>query len=240
MQIKQGKMALENKKRRAQAATAMAERIVAGQVPPERREEMREYLKLFGYNPDRSVLQVHIPGFFNKRRGSSRISEKRQATTKRYGGTTFVIVGRTHDPAIMDLVIKPRRKPEEASPGYVGYLWKNKDPQGRAPHEVVPLDFTPMHIPYPQDWKNMFATKGFRVAMHVPASFARDKSRLSRALYRVGKTADTKKRWDFINEIRGMGYGHEVEDSVNILKVRLAKGEISQIEYKKLRQTLAA
>jgi hypothetical protein len=29
---------------------------------------------------------------------------------KKYGGTTFVIVGRTHDPSILENVIKPRRK----------------------------------------------------------------------------------------------------------------------------------
>jgi hypothetical protein len=31
----------------------------------------------------------------------------------------------------------------------------------------------------------MFATKGFMFALHVPASFAKDKNRLTRALYRV-------------------------------------------------------
>jgi hypothetical protein len=148
---------------------------VSDQVPANRREEMLEYLKLFGYKPDRTILHVHITGFFGKRRPSARAMEKRLATAKRYGGTTFFVV-RTHDPSIMDLVIKPRKKPEEASPGYVGYLWKNKDPQNRPPHEVVPLDFTPTHVPYPQDWKNMFATKGFMIALHAPASFARDKT----------------------------------------------------------------
>lgn len=229
----------EKKKRRPQVTSAVAaERAVAEQVPPNRRRDMLEYLKLFGYKPDRTILQVHIPGFFNKKR-SSRSSEKNATAARRYGGTTFTIVGRTHDPAIMDQVIKPRKKREEASPGYVGYLWKNKDPQGRAPHEVVPLDFTPMHVPYPQDWKGMFATKGFLVALHVPSSFAKDKNRLSRALYRAGKNADAKKRWDFIDEVRGAGYGQE-EDPLNILKVRLAKGEISPQEYERLLNTLAA
>jgi hypothetical protein len=147
-------MALDDrKKRKYQTASAIteAERIVSGQVPANRREEILEYLKLFGYKPDRTILQVHIAGFFTKRHVPSSAVKKRQATAKRYGGTTFVVVGRTHDPSIMGLVTKPRKKPEQASPGYVGYLWKNKDPQNRAPHEVVPLDFTPMHVPYPQD-----------------------------------------------------------------------------------------
>jgi hypothetical protein len=201
-------MALDSRKRNGQIASAITEakRMVSEQVSANRREEMLEYLKLFGYKPDRTILQVHIAGYFGKVRPSARAAEKRQAASRRYGGTTFVVVGRTHDPSIMDLVIKPRKKPEEASPGYVGYLWKNRDPQNRPPHEVVPLDFTPTHVPYPLNWKNMFATRGFMVAMHVPSSFARDKNRLSRALYRAGKTADVKKHWDFIDQIKGSGY----------------------------------
>lgn len=234
-------MALDDKrKKRAPTVSTIAEQVVADQAPPDRRKEMLEYLKLFGYRPEHTILQVHIPGFFNKRRYGKIEPEKRRAAAKRYGGTTFVIVGRTHDPAIMDQVIKPRKKREDTSPGYVGYLWKNKDPEGRAPHEVLPLDFTPIHVPYPQDWKNMFATKGFMIALHVPSSFAKDKNRLSRALYRAGKNADAKKQWDFIDQVRGAGFGQTAEDPFNILKVRLAKGEISQEEYERLRKSLAA
>jgi hypothetical protein len=215
--------------------------IVADQVPSNRREEILEYLKLFGYKPDRTILQVHIAGFFNKRQANARAQEKREATAKRYSGTTFVVVGRIHDPSITDLLIKPKKKREEASPGYLGYLWKSKDPQKRAPHEVIPLDFTPVHVPYPTDWKNMFATKGFMVALHVPASFAKDKNKLSRAIYRVGKNADVKKRWDFVKEIRNSGYGQQSDgDPLNILKMRLAKGEISTQEYERLHHMLAS
>lgn len=215
--------------------------IVANQVPPNRREEILEYLKLFGYKPDRTILQVHIPGFFNKRQTNARAQEKKEATARRYGGTTFVVVGRTHDPSVIDLLSKPKKKREEASPGYLGYLWKNKDPQKRAPHEVIPLDFTPVHVPYPADWKNMFATKGFMLALHVPASFAKDKNKLTRALYRVGKKADVKQQWNFIEEIRNIGYGQQaVNDPLTILKIRLAKGELSSQEYERLRQMLAA
>jgi hypothetical protein len=87
----------------------------------------------------------------------------------------------------------------------------------------------------------MFATKGFILALHVPASFAKDKNKLSRALFRVGKNADVKKRWDFIEEIRNSGYAQKSdEDPLNILKIRLAKGEISTQEYEGLRQMLAS
>jgi hypothetical protein len=221
------------------STVAEAEHIVADQVTYNRRAEILEYLKLFGYKPDKTILQVHIVGFFNKRRVKARSVEQREAASRRYGGTTFVVVGRTHDPSVMDLVIKPKKKREETSPGYVGYLWKSKDPQKKAPHEVIPLDFTPIHVPYPADWKNIFATKGFMVALHVPASFAKHKNKLSRALYRAGKNADVKKPWDFIEEIRSSGNEQQAtEDPLSILKIRLAKGEISPQEYEKLRQTL--
>jgi hypothetical protein len=221
------------------STVAEAEHIVADQVTYNRRAEILEYLKLFGYKPDKTILQVHIVGFFNKRRVKARSVEQREAASRRYGGTTFVVVGRTHDPSIMDLVIKPKKKREETSPGYVGYLWKSKDPQKKAPHEVIPLDFTPIHVPYPADWKNIFANKGFIVALHVPASFAKHKNKLSRALYRAGKNADVKKPWDFIEEIRSSGNEQQAtEDPLSILKIRLAKGEISPQEYEKLRQTL--
>jgi hypothetical protein len=236
-------MSLTDNKRkkggRIASTTVDAAPIVADQVPSNRRDEILEYLKLFGYKPDKTIIQVHIAGFFNKRQANARAQEKIEATVRRYGGTTFVVVGRTHDPSIMDLLIKPKKKREETSPGYLGYLWKSKDPQKRAPHEVIPLDFAPIHIPYPAEWKNMFATKGFIVALHVPASFAKQKNKLSRALYRAGKKTDVRKRWDFIKEIRSSGYGQQAaEDPLSILKIRLAKGEISSQEYEKLHQTL--
>jgi hypothetical protein len=233
-----------SRKKRGQTAAssstiAEAEHIVSDQVSSNRRAEILEYLKLFGYKPDRTILQVHIVGFFNKRRANARSVERREAASRRYGGTTFVVVGRTHDLLIMDLVIKPKKKREETSPGYIGYLWKSKDPNKKAPHEVIPLDFTPVHVPYPADWKNIFATKGFMVALHVPASFAKDKNKLSRAIYRAGKNADVKKPWDFIKEIRSSGYGQQAaEDPLSILKIRLAKGDIGPQEYEKLCQTL--
>lgn len=44
-----------------------------------------------------------------------------------------------------------------------------------------------MHVPYPNDLRKMFVTRGFMMTLHVPPSFAKDKNRLSRALYRAGK-----------------------------------------------------
>lgn len=99
-------MAFANrKKKRAPAPFAIVEHVIARKVPPDRRKEILDYLKLFGSNPDRTILQVHSSGFFNKRRKG--LLRSRQGAVKRYVGTTFVIVGRTHDPSIMDQVIKP-------------------------------------------------------------------------------------------------------------------------------------
>lgn len=87
----------------------------------------------------------------------------------------------------------------------------------------------------------MFATKGFMLALHVPASFAKNKNKLTRPLYRVGKKMNVKQNWDFIKEIRNSGYGQEtVDDPLAILKIRLAKGELSPQEYERLRQILTA
>ena len=134
-------------------------------------------MELFGYKPEKTILQVHIPGFFNK--GQRREKDKKtQSPSNRYGATTFVIVGRTHDPAIVDVVLRPRKKSDQASPGYVGYMWKGKNPEGKAPHEVVPIDFTPMHVRYPQEWKDEFGTRGFMIAMHAPSLFASRKTGL--------------------------------------------------------------
>ena len=78
-------LADDKRKRRKGQATALslteAERIVSDQVPSDRRQEILEYLKLFGYKPDRTIIQVHIAGFFNKKRLlTGREAEKRQAT----------------------------------------------------------------------------------------------------------------------------------------------------------------
>ncbi|MBV9668708.1 MAG: SHOCT domain-containing protein, partial [Nitrososphaeraceae archaeon] len=178
-------------------------------------------------------------------------------------------------------VVRPRKKnPLDTSPGYVGYLWKNKDPQKRDPHQIIPLDFTPIHLPYPQDWKNLFATKGFMLALHVPVSFAKDKNRLTRALYRISKNGvvDIKNEWTFLNEITQFGIDNTIsnnnnqitgittagtsssttsnssdyafnnkakkidnnEDPLRIIKMRLAKGEISKEEYEELRNAIAS
>jgi hypothetical protein len=108
-----------------------AEDTIKKEVPLDRRQEILEYLRLFGYKPDSTIIQVHVIGFFNRRGGAKMEVEKRQAAAKRHGGTTFVVVGRTHDPSIIEQAVKPKKNFKEGSPGYMGYLWKSKDPHYR-------------------------------------------------------------------------------------------------------------
>ncbi|MBV9175550.1 MAG: SHOCT domain-containing protein [Nitrososphaeraceae archaeon] len=272
----------ERRRQQSIKTVSQAESIISSQVFDKRRTEIYEYLKLFGYKPDKTIIQVHITGFFRKKnQASQKERERYRAAVKKYGGTSFVIVGRTHDPSITESVVRPRKKnPLDTSPGYVGYLWKNKDPQKRDPHQIIPLDFTPIHLPYPQDWKNLFATKGFMLALHVPVSFAKDKNRLTRALYRISKNGvvDIKNEWTFLNEITQFGIDNTIsnnnnqitgittagtsssttsnssdyafnnkakkidnnEDPLRIIKMRLAKGEISKEEYEELRNAIAS
>jgi hypothetical protein len=196
---------IKKTKSTSEAPVYQAENLISREIPKNRRSEIDKYLRLFGYKPDRTILQVHLAGFFKKKNSSQKEIDRYRAAVKRYGGTTFVVVGRTHDPSIMDNIIKPKKKdPYERSPGYIGYLWKNKDSKNRAPHEVIPLDFTPIHVPYPTDWKNMFATKGFMLALHVPSFLAKEKNKLTRALYRVGTRSniDVKNEWFFLEDLR--------------------------------------
>ena len=86
------------------------ENKISKEVPQNRPNEIYEFMKLFGYKPERSIVQVHLTGFFRKKNYTPREIEQHKTATKRYGGTTFVVIGRTHDPSIMEMVIKPKKK----------------------------------------------------------------------------------------------------------------------------------
>ncbi|HZB16949.1 MAG TPA: hypothetical protein VE445_07250 [Nitrososphaeraceae archaeon] len=210
-QIRLGKMNIQRSLQSSISDTSK-QQLVSIQVPPNRREELLEYLKLFGYKSEKTILQVHIVGFFNKRRLNQRELEQKSKAVKRYGGTSFIVVGRTYDPSIIEDVVKPKVKdPSKSSPGYIGYLWKEKDLDNKSPHELIPLDFTPIHLPYPDDWKKMFATKAFLIAMHVPTSFVKDKNKITRVLYHIAKTGiNIKKEWSFLNDIKNLGYNSNI------------------------------
>jgi len=132
---------------------------VAEQVPRDRRQEIERYLRLFGYKPERTILQVHVAGSFGRSAPPPRELARRQAATSRYGGHTFTVVGRTHDPSLAGRLVPPRRS-RDLNPGYLGYLFAGKDEGGKAPHELLPLDFIPNGMVYPGDWKAMFNTPG--------------------------------------------------------------------------------
>ena len=60
-------MAEPKRARRMDPVLSDAQSIVASQVPESRQEEILRYLELFGYKPEKTILQVYIPGFFRKR-----------------------------------------------------------------------------------------------------------------------------------------------------------------------------
>lgn len=81
---------------------------------------------------------------------------------------------------------------------------EKKDKQNRSPHEILPLDFTPVHITYPIEWKKLFATKGFMIALHVASYLAKKKNEMMRILYKIGKkrdAVDVRKEWSFLRDI---------------------------------------
>jgi hypothetical protein len=114
------------------------------------------------------------------------------------------------------------------------------------------------------------------IALHVPSSLARSKNRLTRALYRIGKTrVDIKKEWKFLNELKNLKYLEEeqlfrnnremqnvrisdhrikrtkakkisgkedgqISNPLNILKMKLAKGEITKNEYNELYNAISS
>ena len=151
--------------RRKTNALITRQMAVKEHVPDNRQAEIREYLELFGYKPDHSILQVHIAGYFGRGvRKPSEIAARERAAAK-YGGRTFTIVGRTHDPALLSKLILPKKKQEELSPGYAGYLFKAKERDRKSPDETLPLDFVPVGLAYPRDWKQtLIKLKG----IHIP------------------------------------------------------------------------
>jgi hypothetical protein len=193
-------------RRRQRQLVQTAQDVIRLEVPENRTEEIQRYLRLFGYKPERTILQVHIAGYFGKGRRTPKQVSQTERSASRYGGRTFVVVGRTHDPDFLRNLIAPKKRQEDSNPGYVGYLFKKKDQGGKAPHELLPLDFVPSELSYPSDWKDMFATRGYLVTMHVPSDFAPKKNELQRQLRRLKGRALVKERWTFLDDLEQYGY----------------------------------
>ena len=64
-QIRLGKM---NIQRSLQSSISdipqQQQQLVSIQVPQNRRNEIKEYLKLFGYKSEKTIIQIHIVGLF--------------------------------------------------------------------------------------------------------------------------------------------------------------------------------
>ena len=58
-----------------------------------RKEEVRRYLRLFGYKSERTILQVHIAGSFGRGRPAPAEVRRRATGAIRYGWYTFTVVG---------------------------------------------------------------------------------------------------------------------------------------------------
>jgi hypothetical protein len=188
--------------------------IVASQVPENRREEIKRYLELFGYNSEHSVLQFYVAGYFGRTHIPQREMIRRERAASRYRGRTFTVLGTTHDPDIAKTLIAPRKKTADPSPNYIGYLFKPRNKQHKAPHELLPLDFTPTNLNYPSDWKAMFATSGYLITMHVPSFFAAKKNYLLRELRRE-KGSNVKEPWMLLDRLEKFAarQAGKVEDS---------------------------
>jgi hypothetical protein len=68
------------------------------------------------------------------------------------------------------------------------------------------------------------------LALHVPASFAKDKNRLTRALYRISKkngVVNVKKEWTFLNEIRQFGIDNNNTQQITRTAAAAASGTSS-------------
>jgi hypothetical protein len=196
----------ERQRPRQRQVVQTTEDVIRLQVPENRSQEIERYLKLFGYKPERTILQVHNAGYFGRGKRTPRQVSQREKTAARYGGRTFVVVGRTHDPEFLNKLVPPRKSAKDANPGYVGYLFKEKDPDEKPPHALLPPDFVPSELTYPRDWKDMFGTRGYLITMHVPSDFAPKKNNLLRQIRRLKGNALVKEPWTFLDQLEDYGY----------------------------------
>ncbi len=71
-QIRHRKRNMQQSSLQSSISDISKQQIVSIQVPPNRRIEIEQFLKLFGYNSEKTILQVHLIGFFRKKNKSKR------------------------------------------------------------------------------------------------------------------------------------------------------------------------
>jgi hypothetical protein len=111
-----------------------------------------------------------------------------------------------------------RGKKGGSNPGYVGYFFKPRNEQNLAPHELLPLDFTPSNLNYPIDWKAMYGTRGYLIAMHVKSDFAARKNNLLREIRRLKGSTNVKEPWTFLDKLEEFSAESNSRDTVNSTK----------------------
>jgi len=148
-------------------------------VPFNRRNEFEDYLGLFGYNKERSILIIYNVHF--------KPSDK-----------TFVIVGITYDPTIKKIMTPFDENPT----GYMGLITKNQD---KYPHQLLPLDFTPVFLSYPKGWKGNFKSSGFFVGLQIPSRFLQKKEELEKKIKEL-RDIDVSEPWLWLQEVNQFGF----------------------------------
>ena len=141
----------------------ISEDVVRAQVSEDRPREFQRYLLLFGYDPDRTVLRVY------RGRAWDQTSEDKciDALAADLETDQFLVAGRTYDPVCGFLLNRTETRSGLRREDYLGYLFTPWNDGGRPTHELLPLDFTPRGLSYPDAWRGLFGDTVFIVMMHV-------------------------------------------------------------------------
>ena len=66
-QIRYRKRNMQQRVLQSSTSDISKQQMVSIQVSPNRRSEIEQFLKLFGYSSEKTILQVHLIGFFRKK-----------------------------------------------------------------------------------------------------------------------------------------------------------------------------
>jgi hypothetical protein len=174
----------------------IAEDVVSSEVPRNRQTEIQRYLALFGYKPRQTILEVYLAGSLRWKPRSP--APRPVLALSDVPGV--VVVGKSYDPVLGFRLVRPETRANSTEPWFLGYL-SPKDGERRPPHELLPVDFTPPELAYPLDWRKMFGTRGFLVALSAPSGVRASLASLSMKLRRIGPSIDVKERWGFLDEL---------------------------------------
>ena len=171
------------------SSSLVAEDVVRTSVAPDRRDEIRRYLSLFGYNPEDSVLEVYLA------HAAAESGKDGEASS-----SNFVILGRTYDPVLGFDLIHPQKARPGVSRGYLGCLSTHLDENEKPPHEVLPLDFTPRELAYPEEWRSLYPPVELLVGMQIPEEASSTAEDVRAGLQARAEDLDVREGWDFLQD----------------------------------------